>query len=317
MDKNFNLLDLVQEIISFSPRQLENETKTAEFLKKILRENNVSFEIHAYTVDLPDVKKAELFADDQEIPVKPASFVSGKIENNDTMISNLLSSRICQDKANINFNPKSEDISQGNNYFAPSVAINKSDVQKVLDAEEVKGEVIVEKVSHTAENILVGSSDNPEKLVFAHYDSVNTGAIDNASGVAVMMKAILNKPETLKNTLYIFSANEEFSYDKPIYWGRGFRELETSRPDLFDNAKEIFPVDCVGNGDAHFSTDPELITLGFPIANIKKQQEKVFFLTADFNHLMTVYHSDSDDGRGMTEEWMEDAYQKLVKRLSR
>lgn len=316
MDKNFSHLDFINDIISFSPRQLENETKTAIFLKNILSENNVPFEIHSYTVDLPRTQKAELFADNVSIPVKSSSFVSGKIENSDTILSNLLSSRICQDQANINFNPKSEDISQGNNYFAPSVAINKSDVQKVLNAKEVKGEVVVEKVSHTAENILVGNTNNPKSLVFAHYDSVNMGAIDNASGVSTIMKAILQNPKTLKDTLYIFSANEEFSYDKPIYWGKGFRELQESMPNLFENAQQILPVDCVGNGEAHFSTDPELITLGFPINDIIDFQNKVFFLVADFDHLMTVYHSESDDGRGMTEEWMDDAYKKLVQKLA-
>jgi hypothetical protein len=74
----------------------------------------------------------------------------------------------------------------------------------------VKGRVEVEKGRHHTHDILVGNITSPRALVFAHYDSIGPGVIDNASGVAVMLALLTQEAELLQEVLFVFSANEEY-----------------------------------------------------------------------------------------------------------
>lgn len=315
-NKLWNNTAFVKKLISFSPRQLEGETKTADFLKDTLNENKVDFKIHSFNVPIPLLKKTELLVDGKSIECDGCSMIGGKINSKYKIISSLVSSAVLQNDPNLNFNPHCSAISNSNYYFAPSLSLTHEGLNKVLKAKEVKGVVEVDKISHKAENILVGNQKNPKYICFAHYDSIKMGAVDNASGVAVMMGVILSKPELLKTTLFVFSANEELSYDKPVYWGHGFRVFEKKYEKLMQSAKKLVVIDSVGNGKTIPITDPSIVRLGFPIANAKKWQKKIHFLAGDFEHLMSVYHSDLDDGRGMSEEWLLDANRELVKLLT-
>lgn len=307
MKKSFNNLWFIKCLLEFSPRQLKNETKTAEFLMSFLEQNKIAYKLQRFAVNIPLIKKAVLSVDGKVLKCDGSSMVSGRISSKDKILNSLISSAVCQNEANINFNPKCTTISNSNYYFAPSISVNRNILNKIFKAKSIEGEVIVEKIKHKAKNILVGNAINPKTICFAHYDSIKTGAIDNASGVSVMMNAILEKPEKLKNTLYVFSACEELSYDKPVYWGNGFRVFEKKYFKQMDKAKKIIVIDCVGNGKTEIIKDKKMIKLGFPICNGGKWINKISFVTGDFDQLMTVYHSDLDDGRGLKKKYLEEA----------
>lgn len=76
---------------------------------------------------------------------------------------------------------------------------------------------MVKPKKHNSLNILVGNNINPKNIFFAHYDSVGIGATDNASGVGILMNIIINFPKSLRDNLFVFSGNEELSYDYPTY----------------------------------------------------------------------------------------------------
>lgn len=312
----FNNLQFIKNLLIFSPRQLENETKTAEFLMSFLDRYGIAYEQQKFIAEVPLLKKAVLEVDGKILKCDGCGMIGGKITGNDRLLNSLISSAVCQGEANINFNPQCSAISNSNYYFAPAISIKRDSLSKIFKAKNIKGEVVVEKIRHMAVNILVGNATNPEIICFAHYDSIKTGAIDNASGVSVVMNAILKTPKKLKNTLYVFSACEELSYDKPVYWGKGFRVFEKKYFKQMKKAKKIIVIDCVGNGKTEIVKDEKVIKLGFPIRNSGKWKNKIFFITGDFNHLMTVYHSDIDDGRGLSKKYLEEANDIFIKRLA-
>jgi hypothetical protein len=312
--KKLNYQKFIAKLVSFAPRQLEGELKARDFLVSVLKENSIPFLLQKFQVAIPLTQEVSLLADGKKVKCEGCSFLSGEIKSNDVVLSSLLSSSICQEISNINFNPRCEGISLKNYYFTPAICVNYKDIAKIVEAKKIAGNVQVEKVAHQSANILVGNVKNPRAIFFAHYDSIKKGAIDNASGVAVMMKVILEKPETLKNNLFIFSGAEELSYDKPVYWGSGFRAFEQKYQKLIDGAKKIVVIDCVGNDHAVVITDPSIAILAFPVKNLHKIAKKTEIVTANLDSLMSVYHSDLDDGRGISEAYLNEAFTLLVKK---
>lgn len=313
--EKFDYQEFITKLVSFSPRQLKGEKKAGAFLVSLLKKKAVSFTLQNFFVDIPLTREAILLADGKKIECEGCSFLSGKIENNDVIISSLLPSAICQEIPNINFNPRCAGISLKNYYFAPALCVNYRAISSIIEAKKVVGKVLVKKVRHQSANILVGNINNPKTISFAHYDSIKKGAIDNASGVAVLMKAIWEKPEILKEHLLIFSGSEELSYDKPIYWGSGFRALEKEYASILDKAKKIFVVDCVGNAHATTIKDLTIAKLAFPIVNLDKVGKKVEIITADLDDLMQVYHSDLDDGRKITKRYFNEAFDLFARKI--
>lgn len=314
---SFRMMSVVEGLVQCSPRQFEGETKAARYMMNFLTKKGVPFTTRTFTVDLPKFISGTLRADGKPVVCAPCSMVGGKITSKANILSSRISSSVLQDEPNINFNPSCSTISCSNHYFAPALAVDPKGLQQIIRAKKIEGEVKVKKVKHTSMDILVGNRKNPKTIVFAHYDSINTGAIDNASGVATMVGAFLEKPQTLGTTLYIIAGNEELSYDKPVYWGHGFRMFESTYRSLMEGAQKIIAIDCVGNGTPLFSKNPNFIRLGFPIKNLETWVKKIEFITADFEHLMTVYHSAHDDGRGMKESWMVEAKDLLLGRIAR
>lgn len=315
---NFNHLLFIKTLLNFSPRQLKGEKKAAEFIISFLKKNNIDYTLQKFRLKLPKVKKNDLKADGEKLEAESCSFVSGKISAKDKIISSLLSSLICQNEANINFNPQCPAVSCANHYFAPAVAVTHRTLFKILKAKEIKAEVIVDKVKHQAKNILVGNQKNPQSICFAHYDSVKKGALDNASSVSVLAAAILKRPQLLKNTLYVFSACEELSYEKPIYRAYGYRVFEKKYSDVLSRAKKIIVLECVGDGKPNvIANKSPLLYLGFSIKNFSKLQNKIRIITGDFNHCLTIYHSDLDDGRGLKKKYLIAAEKALYKECRR
>lgn len=312
MKKEFDYLFFIKKLISFSPRQLEGERKTANFIISFLESHQIKYYLEYFFTRVPKIEKSILKADGKKIPCQGCSFVNGKIKSKDYLISSLIPSRFFLDKSNINFNPKCSAISLSNFYFAPAIAVSHQNLNSILKAKKIKGEIKVKSIRHKACNILVGNRENPKAICFAHYDSVEKGAIDNASGVAIMMAVILSFPETLKKVLYVFSANEELSYDKPTYWGYGFRVFERKYINILKKTKKIIILDCLGNGLTQIFRDENSIYLAFPIENRVKWKKKIMILAGDIENLMSVYHSMADNIGKLKIKYLKDAQKKFL-----
>jgi hypothetical protein len=315
MVNKIDYFSFLKSLISFSPRQIENEKKTADFIISFLRRYNIPYKLDYFFTQVPKIEKAVLIADKKKIPCQGCSFVSGMIKDKNYLLSSLIPSRFFIDKSNINFNPDCDEISLSNFYFAPALAVSRKDVTLLLKAKKVIGKVKVKAVKYQAVNILVGNQDNPRVICFAHYDCLGKGAIDNASGVTVLMETIISKPETFRNNLYVFSANEELSYDKPTYWGHGFRVFEKRFFEIMQKAKKIIVVDCVGNGPTRILRDDNLKYLAFPISNLKRWSKKIEIIVGDIQKLMSVYHSESDDLEQIKPKYLSDAFKKFYKEI--
>jgi hypothetical protein len=317
MKNEFKYLAFIKKLTSFSARQFEGEKKTARFLLNKFRRNKIHCYEQKFVAKVPITKKAVLKADKRKIKCEGTSFIGGKISGKENIINSQKSSLLFEGKENINFNPSCPAISNSNYYFVPSVSISRDSLKDILNAKNIKGEVKVSSKKYITSNILVGNRKNPQCIIFAHYDSIKKGAIDNASGVSVAFGVVVNNKEMLEKCLFVFSGNEELSYDKPVYWGHGYRIFEKKYFGLLEKTKKIIVIDCLGYDKSTIIQDSRLMKLGFPIANIKKLKRKTYLLTAKkLDYLMSVYHSDLDDGRGIKEKYLIDAGNLLTSQIN-
>lgn len=300
---------------AFGERQFENETKARQLIETWLKRAGVSYVKERFRTWLPRFKEETLLVDGKHIPCAASSFVGGAIDNPNHLISSLTSSQNFLYTSNINFNPLCPGISRSNHYFAPSLAISKTYVSAICNAKKIQGKIGVEKTSHTSANLFAGNIKNPRYLVFSHYDSISTGAVDNASGTALSLYLALNYPRLLKMTLFIFAGNEELSYDKPIYWGHGYRVFEKNHYSLLLKAQKILILDSIGYSQTQFLTEPSLVVLGFPIKNMQKFQKKLFLVIGDMQKLMQFYHSDLDVPELIKTDELMRAAQKIIRAI--
>jgi len=293
MTARFVMEEFLRRFTALGERQGDVEVRAREMIESILHDANISFEIQTFQTEIPRNINAQLLVDGEQIEAIGTSFMSGTISGKDSLISSMISSQRTLYDANINFNPLAEAISRANHYFAPSLAIAKRDVQKVIDAKHVVGSVHVEPLAFESANILVGNIEDPEHVLFAHYDSLGPGAVDNASGVAVMLSLIFDDVD-LDKILLVFTGNEELSYDRPIYWGKGYRMFERDHRPCLRRAKKIFVIDSLGCGSVEIAQDKDLVRLAFPIEHIASYADKVFTVSSKYNDVMKTYHSDAD-----------------------
>lgn len=315
MKNYFNMSKFILRFTEFFSRQGENEKRAANFIISILNKNKIAFSIQKFSAKIPISIKSELLANGKKIKCKSCSFVSGKINDKEHLISSLTPSVCFLELPNINFNPKCLDISLSNHYFAPAVAISKNDLPQIIKANKITGRVLIKPYEYQSQNILVGNQKNPKIIIFAHYDSIGKGATDNASGVAVLMKSVIDHPETFSKTLFVFSGNEELSYDKPTYWGHGYREFEKKYKNILSKSKKIIIIDGVGNGKTNIYRDKNMINLTFPIKNVKKWENKIMVFLGDFEKIMSVYHSDSDNIEQLKHKYLLEAKKILINQL--
>lgn len=316
MKNYFDILKFVLCLTKFSSRQGANEKKAADLIISILEKYAIKYSVHKFSTKIPLEKKASLSANGEKIKCKSCSFISGKINDKDSLISSLTPSACFLTYQNINFNPKSQDISLSNFYFAPAVAISKNNLQKIIKSDKITGEVEIKPYKYQSRNILIGNRKNPKIIVFSHYDSIGKGATDNASGVAVLMKSIIDHPETFSKTLFVFSGNEELSYDKPTYWGHGYREFEKTYKNILTKSKKIIVMDGVGGGKTNIYRDKNMINLTFPVKNVKNWENKIMVFLGDFEKIMSVYHSDSDNIGQLNPKYLLEAEKLLLKEIS-
>ena len=278
-------------------RQFGQETRARRMIEERLRHQSTPYAGEEFLTYIPRVQRAELRLDGRPASCAATSFVSGAIKTPNHLISSLTSSQNFIRTENINFNPLCRDISRSNHYFAPSLAVPRDVVPKILRARRISGNVRVRKTLHRSANILVGNRVNPRSLVFSHYDSLYGGAVDNASGTALALCIAARYPHALKDTLFIFAGNEELSYDAPVYWGHGYRVFEERHPRLLDKAKNILILDCIGFGKTFFVSDEKIVRLGFPVRRLSKIIRKTRLVIGDMQKMMSFYHSDLDRPR--------------------
>ncbi len=311
--KPFDILSFVQELVRLSPRQLRNEVRAARLIERTLDSFKIPYREQVFTIDFPSWSASSVCVDRKKIPSRPSGFISGVIRGTDSLISSLTGSQAFLSRPNINFNPRCRALSSPSHYFAPAVSVRAQDVGAILGGRSVVARMSVRSIRHRIPNILVGNALNPQTVCFAHYDCIETGAVDNASGVAAMMAVITRAPGALARTLFVFSACEELSFDKPIYWGYGFRVFEKKNARLLEKATKIIVVDCVGNDRPRVSSDPDLLEDAFPIKNIRRYAHKTVALYGSIDKLMPVYHSALDDIHCIVPGYMEQAIRVLAR----
>jgi len=303
------MLEIIKKLESVSPRKGKNEKKAVKIIKDEL--SGIDIYEQKFKNAIP-IGKAKLIADGNNIPCEATAFISGKIDEKVLIPSIYISARFFN-FPNINFNPYCKVISLATFYFAPSIAIEKKNVKHILEAEQIEGRVKVKKEKYTSKNLIVGNLENPKFVIFSHYDTVKKGAVDNASGVALLISIIKEKPELLKENAFIFSGSEELSFDKPIYWGIGYRIFEEEYKAILENCKKIFVVDCIGFDKPILSK--EFLVEALPLKNIEKWEEKMFLLSSKMKKLWNFYHSDLDKPNVIKKDYLNQAKTLFLRKL--
>ncbi len=311
LSQNSIFTKVVKNLTALGGRQDTALQKAYKYLSSVFIKNKIPFKTEMYHVALPVWKNYSLKADGRNIPCLPTGLMSGSITDVYTVASSLVSSPCFLDTPHINFNPKCEIISRADFSFAPALAIARGSLVDLCKAKNIRGEVKVQKKIQDTRQILIGNAKNPRNIVFSHFDSIGTGAVDNASGTALMIQLIIDCPQLLKENLFVLDGNEELSYDKPVYWGRGYRNFEKKYPGQISQAKKLIAVDCIGYAPTEVLTKGPIIKLAFPIKGVEKLAKKISLVTSDYDSLMEVYHSDDDVPGIIKTKYVKEALEKL------
>lgn len=285
--KESSIIDRAKSLCEYSPRLWENEKKSAEFIVSEVEKQGFSVQKQAYQVVYPVYEEYYLKVDGEDVECVPSGLETGYVREK-TIIDNWNLRGSDFKQPNINFNPHSEDISKPSTYPAPALTISKSDVQKVLDADDIEGYIEVSRSNFTSYNLLVGNQDDPRKIFFTHYDSWWGGFIDNALAVSAFVEFLPHFD--LEQDLVVFAGSEEFSNEEK-YWCYGFREFEKSNYDMLAEADELIVVDGIGTGEP-VKTD-EYLSDTFLINNTRLW-EKTTLITNMPDTWKEIYHSRSD-----------------------
>ena len=290
------------------------EIKASKLLMAELEKYKVKYKIQNFQTKIPLIKSATLTADRRKVQALGCSMVSGVIKNKFKLATPIFKP-LKKNEVNINYNPKCAAISQSDFYFVPALAVNKRDISRIKKARYVEGEIKVQAQKHRSLNILVGNLKNPKNILLAHYDSIGPGAFDDASGIAALLRLIIDYPKLEKDNLFVLAGNEELSYDTPIYWGRGYREFEKKYGLLLKNAQKIMVVDGVGSGQILASKNMKMLEPCFPIKNLKKWRRKIVILHNSDEILNTIYHSELDISKNIKLEYLTQVNRKILKML--
>jgi len=310
----YSQITLIKKLSDLGERQLAEEIKASKLLISELEKFKVKYKIQNFQTRIPLIKSATLTADRRKIQALGACMVSGVIKNK-FKLATPISKPLKKEVVNINYNPKCAAISQSDFYFVPALAINKKDVSRIKNARYVEGEIKVSPQKHGSLNILVGNQKNPRNILFAHYDSLGPGAIDDASGIAVLMRLIIDYPKLEKDNLFVLAGNEELSYDTPYYWGRGYRAFEKKYGLLLKAARKIIIVDGIGSDKPLVSKKMDMIKPCFPILKMKKYQPKISVVFSSYDFIETVYHSELDKVGNIKMPFLNQANRRILKLL--
>lgn len=282
--KKQEVIEKAQKLCELSPRTWENEEKAAELLKKFLNEKGLEYQTQKYNVSYPTFTEYWLEVDGERIECLPSGLESGKIEEK-RVIDNWNISEYPE--PNINFNPYSEGLSKPTFYQSPALTVSREGLQKVLEAENVEGKLVVEEKDFKAENLIVGDLENAEYLFFTHYDSWWGGFLDNALAVAALVE--LAEQIDLEKACIVFTGSEELSQEEN-YWCYGYRRFEEEHFGSMEKA-ELTVIDTLGLGDpivtGRFMEDAFLL-------ESDTLMEKAELITTDPENWRSIYHSPLD-----------------------
>jgi len=302
----YSYKEIIAQLTALGERQLKQETRAKEIIQQALDSNGTPYGEQIYEVEIPNYTDWGLVADSKEILAKPCGLRSGTIPKTN-LISSLISSQKNPYDANINCNPLCPVISKSNHYHAPALAVSRDDFGTLAQAEQVEAYMNVDRTQHQSVNILVGNIINPKHLIVSHYDSIETGAVDNASGVAVSLDIIISHPELLETCCFAICGNEEISFDEPVYWGHGYRVFEAEYKELLKNTDNIIVADSFGYSDLEVIADKATLMLGFPIKDIDSYLHKTVMISGSYEELMCFYHAENDTPELITEQYYEQA----------
>jgi len=307
---NFLYREFIDHLVGFSPRRGLGEVRTADFLIDFFRRSNIPYKTQKFDSIIPRIDDLVIELENgKKIEAKTSSLVGGKIDH----LTLIDTSGDCYpyDKPNVNYNSKTADFSLTDFFNVPSVCIRRDDVSKLEGINDFNLEVQVEKEKFISTNILVGNCTNPRAILFAHYDSILSGAVDNASGVALLISKIMSAKFLLEENLFVFTGSEELSFDWPTYWGHGYRVFEDSNLSLLKQAKLIIVVDGVGHCPPTVIADPEEVRWAFPIRSLGALPGKVIQIGGNIELLMPIWHSDNDRSDLIKDDFFNQAYDLL------
>lgn len=286
------VVDLASELADLAPRRGESEREAA----RIIREN-IAHQVveQSYEVVYPFFQGCNLEADGEEIKCLPGGFRSGEIKGK-RVVNSVHNGQGEVESPAISFNPHAESLSVTTFYDAPVVAIDPSDVEKILAADEVKGELEVEWRSSKSSNLLVGNDRNPDTVVMTHYDSLWGGFIDNGFSVSLLIH-LLDEID-LDTTLVVFAGSEETSQESP-YHCYGYRRFEAEYSDLLEQADDIKVVDSLGRGRQEIIEDPEIVEKAIVFSQ-DRFTLKTDLLASRYGDVLDVYHSPADKRSALT-----------------
>lgn len=287
------VIETASELAELAPRRGKSEKKAAAIIKEKLPEEA---HVQRYDVVYPKFMRAELEADGRKIDCLPGGFVSGDIDTKN-LVNSVQNGQGEVESPAISFNPLSKNISVTTFYEAPVVAIDPSDVSKVLEAEDVSGKLEVEWCSTESQNILVGNTENPEQVVLTHYDSLWGGFIDN--GFSVSLLTHMADEIDLERTLLVFAGSEEISQESP-YHCYGYRRFESRYFELLDNASSIKVIDSLGRGSQKLVEKSEIVEKAIVFSK-DSLIHKTELLASSYTDVLDVYHSPSDKKEALTD----------------
>lgn len=286
------MLKHIDALTRLGTRQGAVADQALEYLCSVLRQEHILYVIGDFETALPEAGKASLLIEGTEYPCINCGLSGGSIPGSN-FASSLISSKCLIDTPVIYCNPSCAVASPTNFSFAPAIAVAPDIFERVIRSSDVKASTVVAKKAQVGHYLLVGNAKDPSTIVFSHYDSLGPGAVDNASGTAIMLEAVISQKKLLETTLFVFDGNEEVSYDYPTYWGHGYRAFESAHMDLMERAARLVVVDSVGSGDTIVISDPKIANLAFPIQN-QALAPKISVIAGDIRPLMRVYHSELD-----------------------
>ncbi|EKE10885.1 MAG: hypothetical protein ACD_15C00186G0004 [uncultured bacterium] len=308
------MLRIIKRLAEIGPRYGQKELAAVAIIKEELNSLKVSFQEEFFETSVPKMVEAELHADGDMIPCIGSSLKSGEIESGEYLIS-ALGYGGDERPFNISYSPITDEISVMDFYSEPSVTVSRKSILKISMAEKVNGAVKIEKEQFTASNILIGNSDSPRNIVFAHYDSViGDGALDNAGAIGVIIEAVKDNLDLLRENLFVFAGNEEISYDDyKTKSGYGFRVFETMHADIIKSAKQIIVIDGVG------ISEPSFLQSGLDwvlqLKCLEEIKDKVYWLQNDQDRVLEYFHTKADTIDKLSEMHLQEARVALIEKL--
>jgi hypothetical protein len=308
----YKIIDIIKDLEKFSPRNNEESlNNTSKYIKENLEKVGIDFFDQYFKVSIPfDGGSYILLDNGEKIIGKANSFVSGYFEEKNIYSSQNINQEISI--PHINYNQYYDAFSGVIFYDFPVINIKKSDLIKVINSEEIKVYVNVKRKLIKTENILVGNIKNPKNIIFAHFDTIFNGALDNSSGTATLLYGIINNRININENLIVFSGCEELSYDRPYYWGYGYRVFEYEYKEILEKSKKIIVYDMFGHSKPILTKD--YIKEAFPIMS-EYLYEKSILISESNNDWIKFYHSDADTIDKINEDYIEEGLNLLLKIL--